>query len=161
VLTELLRQPNPPRALLIGSGAQEFAAAFLRLHPECTNSVLATGTLSDTDLAAHVAACDAMIQPYPDGISSRRTTAMAGLALGVPIVTTTGRLCEGLWRESGAVRLTDVGDYRAMAAQTMDLLRQPGARTELRDAGRALYARRFDLSRTIVALRGADSGKAA
>jgi glycosyltransferase involved in cell wall biosynthesis len=126
-----------------------------------TNSVLATGTLSDSDLAAHVAACDAMIQPYPDGISSRRTTAMAGLALGVPIVTTSGKLSEDLWRESGAVRLTAVGDYRAMAAETMDLLRRPAARTALRDAGRALYARRFDLNRTIGALRAAHSGKAA
>ena len=39
-------------------------------------------------LAQHVRACDVLAQPYPDGISSRRTSAMAGLALGVPVVTT-------------------------------------------------------------------------
>ena len=45
-------------------------------------------------------ACDLLVQPYPDGISSRRTSAMAGLALGVPVVTTTGHLTEPLWAET-------------------------------------------------------------
>ena len=36
-----------------------------------------------------------MIKPYPDGITSRRTSAtMAGLALGLPIVSTSGHLTE-------------------------------------------------------------------
>jgi glycosyltransferase involved in cell wall biosynthesis len=102
-----------------------------------------------------------MIQPYPDGISSRRTTAMAALALGVPVITNDGALSESVWRESGAVRLTRVGDGRGMAEQTMDVLNHAETRRALRDGGRALYARMFDVSRTIRALRGADSGKAA
>jgi glycosyltransferase involved in cell wall biosynthesis len=161
LLTELAGQPNRPRVLLVGSGAQAFAACFLAAHPELRNTIHAAGALSDSELAAHVAACDVMIQPYPDGISSRRTTAMAALALGVPVVTTKGRLSEDIWRESRAVRLVDVGDYRAMAAQTMNLLQDPDARRDLREAGRALYARLFDLSRTVGALRRADPGKAA
>ena len=161
VLVELLRQPGAPRILLLGTGATAFAVGFLARHPEWCESVRAVGTLTDSDLSAHVAACDAMIQPYPDGISSRRTTAMAALAMGVPVVTSHGALSESIWRESGAVRLTDAGDARAMAAQTMQLLQQTGARQALREAGRSLYGREFALSRTIGALRGADSGKAA
>ncbi len=161
VLKELGGQANPPRVLLLGSGAQVFAAAFLATHPDLTNTIHATGILSDSELAAHVAACDVMIQPYPDGISSRRTTAMAALALGVPVVTTNGKLSEDIWRESGAVLLADVGDYHAMAAHTRQVLQDPDARNHLREAGRGLYTRLFDLSRTIGALRFADHGKAA
>lgn len=161
VLLELLRSPRAPRVLLLGTGAQNFASTFLARHPELTDSVRAAGTLSDSDLAAHIAICEAMIQPYPDGISSRRTTAMAALALGVPVVTTTGALSESLWRETGAVRLAAVGDYRGMAEQTLQLLQHADARRVLREAGRTLYNRQFALSRTIGALRGADSGKAA
>jgi len=160
-LVELLRRPGGPRVVLLGAGSQEFARQFLAAHPECNGLVGAAGTLSDGDLAAHVASCDAMIQPYPDGISSRRTTAMAALALGVPVITTEGALSERIWRESGAVRLTSVGDGRGMAQQTMDVLSHADARRALRESGRALYARMFDLSRTIGALRGADTGKAA
>ena len=161
VLVELMRPPDAPRVLLLGTGSQEFARAFLAEHPEWSSAVRAAGTLSDSDLSAHIAACDVMIQPYPDGISSRRTTAMAALALGVPVITNTGALSESLWRESGAVRLTDAGDSRGMAAQTMDVLNHAEARRALQESGRALYARLFDVSRTIGALRGADSGKAA
>jgi glycosyltransferase involved in cell wall biosynthesis len=161
VLLELMRQDGAPRVLLLGTGSKEFAHAWLAQHPEWTSAVRAAGTLSDADLSAHIAACDAMIQPYPDGISSRRTTAMAALALGVPVITNTGALSETIWRESGAVRLTGVGDFRGMAAQTMDVLNHAEAGRALREGGRALYARLFDVSHTIGALRGAASGKAA
>ena len=86
---------------------------------------------------------------------------MAALALGVPVITSTGALSEPVWRESGAVRLTEVGDARGMAAQTMDVLNHAETRRALQDGGRALYARLFDVSHTIGALRGADPGKAA
>jgi glycosyltransferase involved in cell wall biosynthesis len=86
---------------------------------------------------------------------------MAALALGVPLVTTDGRLSEPFWRESGAVRLANVGDADAMASQVANLLQHPDVRRELGAAGRALYARLFDLSRTIGALRRADAERAA
>jgi glycosyltransferase involved in cell wall biosynthesis len=161
VLVELLTRADAPRVLLLGTGSKEYARQFLAEHPDWRTSVRAAGTLSDHDLAAHIAACDAMIQPYPDGISTRRTTAMAALALGVPVITNTGALSENIWLESGAVRLTGAGDARGMAAQAMEVLTHAQARGLLQERGRALYTRMFDVSRTIKALRGVDSGKAA
>ena len=64
-------------------------------------------------------------------------------------------------RSARGVRLTEAGDSRGMAAQAMDVLNHPETRGALRERGRALYARMFDVSRTIRALHGADSGKAA
>lgn len=42
-----------------------------------------TGEASPSQLAAAIGACDDMMQSYPDGVSSRRLTAMAALALGM------------------------------------------------------------------------------
>lgn len=161
LLPQLLGRPTSPRVLLLGTGAQSFAAALLSERPDLLGGIHAASSLSDGDLAAHVAACDVMVQPYPDGISSRRTTAMAALALGVPLVTTRGRLSEDVWTDVGAVCLTPVGDPRAMAAQTFDLLDHPELRAELRTAGRKLYARLFDLRHTVGALRDVEKRKAA
>jgi glycosyltransferase involved in cell wall biosynthesis len=86
---------------------------------------------------------------------------MAGLAFGVPVVTTRGRLSEALWSESGAVRLSEVGDSPMMARQVEDLLRHPEARLRLGEAGRSLYQRSFEMRRTIDALMGRDSRKVA
>lgn len=161
VFLEILREPNGPQILLIGAGSEVFRMGLLAGHPEHAKRVNATGGLNTADIAAHVAACDVLVQPYPDGVSSRRTTTMAGLAFGVPVVTTFGRLSESLWKESGAVRLSDVGDFRTMALHVADLLRDPEARGRLGEAGRSLYQRSFDMRRTINVLLGRPSRRVA
>jgi glycosyltransferase involved in cell wall biosynthesis len=155
LLPEVLRQPKAPHILLIGSGSEQFLASFSERHPMHRDRVTATGALSDSALAAHIAACDLLIQPYPDGISSRRTTAMAGLYLGVPIVTTRGYLTEPLWETSQAVRLAKVGDTPDFIAHVNQLLEHPDERQRTAERARALYDRMFDLRLTVAALRPA------
>ena len=86
---------------------------------------------------------------------------MAGLRLGVPIVTTRGYLTEGLWEETGAVRLSEVGDCEGAIAQVADLLARPDVRARLGETGRDVYARMFDIGRTVSALTGTAPGRAA
>ncbi len=78
---------------------------------------------------------------------------MAGLSLGLPIVTTSGHLTEPLWSESGAVLLADVTDRAGFVAQVERLLADAAARERLGESARALYDERFDLRHTIAALR--------
>jgi glycosyltransferase involved in cell wall biosynthesis len=155
LLPAVLEQPVTPRVLLIGSGSEQFRTTFLKEQPQHETAIYATGSLSPADLSAHVAACDFLVQPYPDGISSRRTTAMAGLRLGVPIVTTRGRLTEPLWDDTHAVKLSDVRDASALARQVQDLLQRPEERGHLARTGRELYERTFALRHTVAALRSA------
>lgn len=161
LLPDLLGMLPDANVLLIGAGSDEFRTAFVRNHPQHAQRISATGALGDRALGAHVAACDLLVQPYPDGITSRRTTAMAGLRLGVPVVTTRGYLTEPLWQESGAVLLAEVGDNRGLVAHVSHLLTNTEVRRRLGDAGRDLYLRMFDLSRTVAALKSAAPGKAA
>jgi glycosyltransferase involved in cell wall biosynthesis len=146
-----LAQPSA-HFLLIGSGSEAFRSALVQRESNLTDRVSATGTLHAGALSAHIEACDVLVQPYPDGVTSRRTTAMAGLFARVPVVTTRGRLTEQFWHDEGPVRLAAVGDVRAMVEQVLELLASPAERQRQADAGRAFYDRWFDVRHTVAAL---------
>ena len=128
---------------------------LLRARADLAGRVHASGTLTPESLSCRLAACDLLLQPYPDGVSARRTSSMAGLAHGLPVVTTSGALTEGLWKESNAVALAPVGDDEALLDEVRKLLASPEERSRLSAAALKLYRERFDLSHTIAALRGA------
>ena len=141
--------------LLMGRGSQAMRGELIKRYPELAGRLYATDTLAPAELSLHLSACDLMLQPYIDGVSSRRTSMMVGLSHGVPVVTTTGRLTEALWQESGAVALAPVEDLKALVKTAEHLLLDAEVRCLLSDAGRMLYDERFALPRTIAALREA------
>jgi glycosyltransferase involved in cell wall biosynthesis len=143
------------RVLLMGRGSDTFRCELAAAHPAVADRLDATGALSADDVSRHVSACDVMLQPYPDGISSRRTTAMVVLSHGRPLITTSGHLTEPLWADSIAVVLVPVGDAAALAAAAADLLRHPVRRGQLAETAKALYNGYFDHHHTIDALRSA------
>ena len=139
--------------LLIGANSDRFRDELVNREPSLDSRVHGTGALDADAVSACIAACDLMLQPYPDGISSRRTSAMASLAHGVAVLSTDGWLTEPIWRASDAVALVAAGDPDALAAEAERLLRSPEARLQLARSGRRLYDARFDLRHTIAALR--------
>jgi glycosyltransferase involved in cell wall biosynthesis len=143
--------------LLIGKGSEQFRREFIVRHPGLESLVRATGALDSAELASHVAACDLLIQPYPDGVSSRRTSFMAGLSYGKPIVTTTGWLTEPLWYGCNAVALAPAGDTPGFVEQVGRLQEDAAERLRLGVAAARLYQDRFDLSHTIASLRQVES----
>lgn len=147
--------------LLLGRGGGSMRDELIAAHPEWDSRIHAPGTLSDGDLSRHVAACDVMVQPYPDGVSSRRTSVMVALAHGRPVVTTVGRLSEPIWADYGAAVLIPAGEPRALAAAAAALLGQPARLAEFSARGRTLYAGRFDLGRTLAALRSTSASEVA
>jgi glycosyltransferase involved in cell wall biosynthesis len=153
VAPAVLDGPSRPSLLLLGAHGDEFRRDFIQAHPDLAERVHAPGRLPVDEVANHLAACDLAIQPYPDGINSRRTSAMASLAQGLPVVATKGRLTEPLWNERGAVALAEVGDWDLFVSHVERLLGDPAARRQLGDTGRALYDSRFGLRHTIEALR--------
>ncbi len=153
-LAILLRSDGRRRALLLGRGGESFASAFVQRHPDLRERLLAPGAMPAEQTAAHLASCDVLLQPYPDGASGRRTTLMAGLALGMPIVTTEGLLSEPLWKSSAAVRLVQVGSPTAMVSAVEALLGDCASREALGVRAARLYAERFALEHTVRALRG-------
>jgi glycosyltransferase involved in cell wall biosynthesis len=157
VVIECLRSLPATTALFMGYKSDKFSGELASQSPELANRIHGTGYLANADLSRHVASCDLMVQPYPDGVSSRRTSLMVALSHGIPAVGTTGSLTEALWAESGAVALAPAGDVAAMVKLTEQLLTHKAERQRLGAAAKALYQQRFDLGRTIATLRTAGS----
>jgi hypothetical protein len=153
VAPPLLRQRPGVVFLLLGRDSLDLRCRLLAGAPELRGRVLASGSLAPADLSLHLAACDLMLQPYGDGVSTRRTSLMAPLANRRPVLTTTGIVTEPLWRQSGAVALVDAGDVAGMGAALARLMDDAEERARLRVAAGALYAERFDIAHTIAALR--------
>jgi len=152
-LERLLREEQHVNVALIGTGSDVYRDAFVRLVPAAANRIHATGRLKPDAVAAAVRACDVMVQPYPDGVTTRRTSVMAPLANETATVTTDGALTEPAWRESDGVRLVPVFDPASAVRATIELLRDPAARAALARRGGDLYRSEFALDVTIAKLR--------
>jgi hypothetical protein len=153
LLPALLLGDSDRAVLLLGRGGEALRDELTRRQPALAGRVHATGALGAADLSRHLSACDVLLQPYPDGVSSRRTSVMVGLCHGLPVVTTTGLRTEPLWAESGAVKLAPAGDITALAEATRSLLADEAERARLGAAARTLYQARFDVGHTVTALR--------
>ena len=152
-LVEMLRLRADANVLLIGRGSKEFRERFVGSDPVWNSRVTAVGELPADAISAHLRACDLLVQPFPDGISSRRTSAMAGLANGLPIATNLGVLSEPLWA-SGAVSSVPSPDPAALGRLAVSLLADRPAREALGRFGLALYRETFAIEHTIARLRG-------
>jgi len=153
ILTALDDESIGYKILLMGKGSKKFHAEFVRKHPRLVRRMQAAGALSPEELSYHLAACDVLVQPYPDGASSRRGSLLAGLSHGKPIVTTEGPHSEPFWKRSGALALAPAGDTQAFVFLVRQLQSDPAERARMGEAARMLYQERFDISYTIAALR--------
>jgi glycosyltransferase involved in cell wall biosynthesis len=149
VLNRLLPGHPDRTALLIGRGGSKFAAD----HPELAPQLAVADGLPFEDVSIHLQACDLMIQPYVDGVSTRRTTVMAALAHGLPVVSAVGALSEPFWSDSGAVALAEQNEPDALAAAAEALLSDPARQTRLGETARTLYNSRFAIDHVVETLR--------
>jgi glycosyltransferase involved in cell wall biosynthesis len=139
--------------ILIGAGSEDCRAAIAADAPELTGRVHATGRLDPADLSRHLAACDLMLQVYPDGACARRTTLIAAIAHGRPVLSTAGRATESLWAQSGAIAIVDQADEALICASIAELATDSRLRVRYASAAAALYRERFDVRHTIAMLR--------
>ena len=147
VRRSLIEHPDR-QILLVGDGSQEFAG---RLPDAGGALVTATGRLESDAVARHLSACDLMIQPFPDGASTRRGSIMAGLALGVPVASNWGQASEPIWEEQRALAMAP--NPESLPAVVDDLLARPDECAALGQRGRLLYQRQFSLAHTVRVLR--------
>ncbi len=151
-LTELLSRNREVRVCLIGTGGEAFADRICADHADWRGRVAVTERLSPDEVAACLRACDVVLQPYADGASGRRTTLMAALVNGVPVVTSRGRATEPEWETGEAVVFADRAQPDALADAVVRLLDDPDRCRRVGAAGAALYTRRFAIARTVEAL---------
>ena len=103
-------------ALLVGRNSTATRDTLVSRRPDLAPRVIATGGLLPGGVSAHLSTCDILLQPYDDGASARRGSLMAGLALGLPIVSNRGPVTGAIWTSRSPV-------YLAQSAQPADLAR--------------------------------------
>jgi glycosyltransferase involved in cell wall biosynthesis len=157
-LRVLLDRRRDLRVLLLGSGGERWREEFVAGRPEWAVRVTATGPLPANAVSEALQSCDLVVQPYPDGASSRRGSLMAALANGVPVVTTLGKLSERIWTE-GPVAAVPVGDPVRLAELVLELLGRPDRLADLGRTGRQLHEDRFAIERTVAALLSDSSSR--
>ena len=104
------------------------------------------------EISTLIQCCDVFVQPYPDGVTVRRTTLMALLEHGSAVVASSGVRTDDGWGH--ALRLTPDGDSGAMTDAAVQLLDSPDDRARLSGAARRLYLERFHVERAVATLLG-------
>ncbi|HEY1629079.1 MAG TPA: glycosyltransferase, partial [Tepidisphaeraceae bacterium] len=146
----LLSRNDKLRLLCIGRGSIAFCAALKDELAESERSrVHARENLDAESMSAHIQACDVMLQPYADGVTTRRTTAMAALANAVPLVTNLGPLSEDLWAKYQIASTAAAPNAALLADQAEALLQNRSLRDQYRAAGSKYYEANFAVDRTI------------
>jgi glycosyltransferase involved in cell wall biosynthesis len=149
VLVPLLKDHPGRMGLLLGQNGEGFAAELQAAHPELAGRLIAPGRLATAQVSLYLHACDVLVQPYPEGVNTRRGSVMAGLAHGVATVTTLGIGTEPIWSQTGCVVLAAAGEPGAMIQATECLLADPAARARVGAAARETYSRHFDVQRSV------------
>ena len=149
IVPALLARVENLRLVCVGRGGEAFVARVCREHPALDGRIHATGPLDRGDAASAIAACDIAVQPYPDGVTTRRTSVMAPLALGVATVTSRGALTEGVWTDGSPVLLAPASDSEAHVDAAASLLSDDVLRRRIASLGRRLYEDRFSIERTV------------
>lgn len=155
VLRGVVERRPDVKLLLIGRGTDALAAA-LRRRAEAGAAVVAHGERPAAEIAALLHCCDVFVQPYPDGVTARRTTLMALLDHGCAVVASAADQTEPWW--DGAVELTPVGDVRRMVDAAVALLDSPARRAQLSAAARRMYSERFAVDHALDLLEAKAGG---
>jgi glycosyltransferase involved in cell wall biosynthesis len=153
VVARILDEAHDRTFVLVGRGGEALRDYIAKERPELAARIVATGGLAPEEVAAHLAACDLLVQPFEDGASTRRGSLMAGVALGRPTIANRGRSTEDLWSAERAIHLTDSHAPHAFAGAVTKLLADANLRERLAENARRLHAERFAMTHTITALR--------
>ena len=148
----LLKNRNDIHLLLIGDGSREFRSRILKATPDWALRITATGRKSLAEIAVSIAACDVMVQPYADGVNTRRGSLMACIANGKAVVTTDGRNTETFWREGKIIQLVKSPTPAKIVSSLGELLGDEAGRKSMEFRGFESYGAHFSMENTVSTL---------
>jgi glycosyltransferase involved in cell wall biosynthesis len=147
-IAELAQRETDAAVVCIGRGSDALAEQVRTSGIGSPVPVIGTGALALDQVSLHLQACDALLQPYPDGVSGRRTTTVSALEHGIPVATTIGPLSEPYWSQTQAVEAVPASESDALPGAILRLL-EPARNAAARACASALYRERFDPMHTL------------
>ncbi len=148
-LAALAARDSRLRVACLGRHSAAFARDLASRVPALRGRVVASGGLASTEVSAWIRACDVMVQPFLDGVTTRRGSLMAALVNGAPTVTTVGALTEAFWLQEDGIVLAPAGDAPGLADRVIELLGDETRRRALGSAAADLYERRFSVRHSV------------
>jgi glycosyltransferase involved in cell wall biosynthesis len=118
------------------------------------------GYLSIPETSEHLQRADLVLAPFMDGVSSRRTSVMAALAHGRPVLTTRAWATDPSADWESFTRVVDAESPERFAQAALELLGDPAERDRLGKLGHDAYQAMFDwpvIGARLVALLGAEA----
>jgi glycosyltransferase involved in cell wall biosynthesis len=107
---------------IVGPTLEELCKAMPELASWLESEVHVAGPLEADEAADCLAAQDFLVAYFQDGVSTRRTTLMAALCEGVPVVTTWREVSDVVFRDRPFVKLLS-SDERAFRAEFVAFMR--------------------------------------
>ena len=151
-ITALLRRSKSIHVLFAGECSEIYRGVLIEAHPEFRHRVHSAGLCTPAEVSSVFAACDFMFQPYPDGITTRRSTAMAALANGCFFVSNKGTASEDLWHRTAAVHLLRGRTPEEQAGEMDSIARSPERIARGAEEAAEFYRHNFSVERTLTAL---------
>ena len=148
---ELLMRDESTGVVCIGANSEVFVQDFKRLHPEFTGRIHFTGAITAGEVSLCLRACDLCVQLYPDGATSRRTSLMAVLSHGIPVITSVGPLSDSIWQEPG-FPILPLTDPLLAAVTAQSLLQNRVALATSARLSREFYEKHFALDLSLDSL---------
>jgi len=129
----MLKSKTPTFWVFIGVTDEEFVKYFPKLKkiPH-----YCTGYLSADKVSRWLQSVDLLAAPFDDGVSTRRTSVIAGMAHGVPTITTAGHLTDEDFYEKSPLLISplDAGQFAEMVMDAgKDLKRLRESRGKIRE----------------------------
>lgn len=128
------------RACLAVVGAQ----TDYRPPQPLANQFRSLGYLPEEQVSGLLQCADLLLFPFIDGVSERRTSVMAGLAHGRPVLTTIGHNTGPRLRGSDGFKAVAATQPEAFAVAASELLKDPTGANALGRRARVLYDEQFD-----------------
>ncbi len=143
-----LKKETPAKLVWIGGGStgdreRGSIKELMSLNGLGKGDVEWTGQLPHPDVSRMLRACDLMMLPFVDGISTRRGSAVTALQHELPLLTTQSAGQEPWFVHGENVYLVPTGNVRALADGLVDLGRRPDLRARLSEGARRVYNTRF------------------
>ncbi len=135
---QMAREREPATALVVVG-----AKPALALNAEEARWFRGLGYLEEAEASAALQAIDLLVLPFVDGVSERRSSFMAGLAHGCPVVTTLGPATGSTLRGSVFFRGVAV-DCPELSAATSSLVSDEVECRRLGKAARTAYLEGYD-----------------
>ncbi len=142
-LPKVLRHQPRARLVIVGDirpENQEYRRTLTALADRLsvTSAVIWAGRRSPEEVSRILRVSDLFVVPYDDGASIRRGSLMAGLAHGLPVISTHSSLPSSYLRDGVNVVLVPPRDADALAAKIASLLATPEEAARLAKAAVAL-----------------------